>query len=216
MENLLRKAKRSKRNPSAAARLVQLCTQDWLELQKTKETYQEEAVRLFSGNFPIGEYGNWKICEALLLHRATPSHDVSQYELRQGRYETAYRSSTEAYKILESFLENNPRVLESLERLAIVAWCRSMHMEAEKMARRVLNAREKVLVGEHPGTLTSVHCLGWVLRGQSKNGEAEEMVRQALNGREKALGKEHHDTLLSALCLAIVLGCCGKHGEAGR
>ncbi|KAL8634563.1 MAG: hypothetical protein Q9228_007842, partial [Teloschistes exilis] len=88
--------------------------------------------------------------------------------------------------------------------------------EAERMNRRALDGREKMLGIEHPHTLTSVSNLASVLQDQGKYDEAEQMNQRALDGREKVLGKEHPDTLTSVSNLALVLQDQGKYDEAER
>jgi tetratricopeptide (TPR) repeat protein len=187
-------------------RLVQLSTQNWLELQNTKEIYQEEAIEILSRRFPSGEHDNWKMCEALsphaqavlqrhytsksnLLYRAMLLYNVGWYEFQQGRYEIAYRSSKEAYDICQRFLdENNSKTLDCLELLALVLKHQGKHEAAEVMIWRLLGMREKVLGREHPDTLMSVNNLTLALRVQGKYEVAEEMARRVLEGFEKTLG----------------------------
>ena len=91
---------------------------------------------------------------------------------------------------------------------------RSAHAElemAEKMNRRALKVKERVLGVEHADTLTSVRNLALVLRYQGKYKEAEELYRRALEGREKLLGVEHPLTLSSTNDLALMLKYQGEY-----
>src|SRR5436190_9798655 len=49
-------------------RLVQLCTQSWLDMANKAETYQTEAMEIISRKFPNGEHQNWDECKLLLPH----------------------------------------------------------------------------------------------------------------------------------------------------
>jgi hypothetical protein len=49
-------------------RLVQLFTQTWLTLQKSRDKWEEEALELLSKELPNGEHENRKKCDALLPH----------------------------------------------------------------------------------------------------------------------------------------------------
>jgi hypothetical protein len=51
--------------------LVQLSMRKWLAIHGEMEKRTEEALSLLSAKFPVGVYGNWKICEALQPHADT-------------------------------------------------------------------------------------------------------------------------------------------------
>jgi tetratricopeptide (TPR) repeat protein len=88
------------------------------------------------------------------------------------------------------------------------------NMKRQRMHRRALEAREKVLGREHPDTLNSVNNLGLVLDKQGQYDAAEAMDRRALEAREKVLGHEHPDTLTSVSNLGNVFSYQGKYEEA--
>ncbi|KAL9064370.1 MAG: hypothetical protein Q9161_008926 [Pseudevernia consocians] len=67
-------------------RLVQLATRKWLELQGTKEKWQEQALRVLNKEFPLADFENWTICESLLPHAQT----VIQYEDIPERHSAQY------------------------------------------------------------------------------------------------------------------------------
>ena len=64
------------------------------------------------------------------------------------------------------------------------------------MYQRALGARERVLGGEHPDTLTSVNNLASLYARQGRYAEAEPLYQRAVSGAEKVLGPEHPDTQL--------------------
>jgi len=170
-------------------RLVQLSTQNWLELQGTKARWQVEALELLAERFPSGEYKTWNECEVLSPHAqvvvgymfTTGSHllqyakllgNLAWYDNAQGRYNISYNR----------FI-------------------------------KLLNIYEAMLGKEHPDTLMSMNSLALVLNSQGKYDEAEAMHRQALEGRQTVLGKEHPNTLTSMNNLARVLESQGKYDD---
>jgi len=107
-----------------------------------------------------------------------------------------------------------PRTLDALNDLVVVLARQRKHEQAEKLARRALTARVRVLGKDHTDTLTSMHSLGLALRGQRKHTEAEPVLEKALAGRRKILGDDHRDTLATTRIIAFVLLAQLKHAEA--
>ncbi|KAL2044653.1 hypothetical protein N7G274_002427 [Stereocaulon virgatum] len=212
--------------------LVQASVHYWLEQRKEKAEYASRALQLLAEEFPNGKHEHKERCESLLAHaQAVLCYDfVSEDDLRhcgallynvgwfnvqQGRYASAYREASEAYKINQEHLgEDATTTLSSLSLLASVLWDQGKYEAAEEMNRRALEGHEKALGVEHPDTLTSVSNLAAVLRDQGKYEAAEEMNRRALERREKMLGVEHPDTLTSVSNLAAVLRDQGKYEAA--
>ena len=86
--------------------------------------------------------------------------------------------------------------------------------EAEKLYRRALKVRERVLVVFHPDTVTMVNNLGSLLHDQGKLDEAEALYRHALEGYERMVGVDHPNTLGLVNNLGRVLHDQGKLEEA--
>jgi tetratricopeptide (TPR) repeat protein len=80
--------------------------------------------------------------------------------------------------------------------------------QAEPLYRRVLEAHERVLGGEHPDTLGSLNNLALIFQSQGNYAQAEPLLRRALRANERVLGKEHPDTLKS-------VNECGVRKENG-
>jgi len=76
--------------------------------------------------------------------------------------------------------------------------------EAEAMAQRALDGREKEVGREHLDTLNSADGLARILYCRGKYEAAEAMAQWALEGRERALGKDNPWTLATANLLANV------------
>ena len=213
-------------------RLVQVSTQRWLELQGETARWQEEALKILTVAFPSGDYGTWVTCETLfphvqavtrytfisdpnLLQRAKLLHNMSSYDITQGRYNLACERVLDALSTRENILGlEHPDTLTSMNNLAMVLRYQGKYGTAEEKLRRALELRKKVLGPKHPDTLTGMSNLALVLRSQGKYEEAEEMDRRTLELREKVLGREHPDTLTSMNNLAEVLDSQGKYGAA--
>ena len=209
--------------------LVQTSVHYWLEQRNEKMDYMRQALQLLAEEFPSGEHENKETCELMLAHaqavlrndcaleddlgyRAALLYHVGWFNWRQGRYISAYREASEAYKINRERLgEVVTTTLYNLSLLASVLRYQGKYEAAEEMNRRALDGMERVLGVEHPDTLTSVSTLASVLRNQGKYKAAEEMNRRALDGYEKVLGVEHPLTLTTVNNLAVVLQNQGKY-----
>jgi tetratricopeptide (TPR) repeat protein len=213
-------------------RLVQVSTQRWLKLQGEAAKWQEESLKVLTAMFPSGVYRTWMTCEILsphaqvvaryifisdqnLLQRAELLQNMSSYDKGQGRYNLAYKRSSDALSTRERVLgPEHPSTLTSMNNLALVLDSQGKYEAAEEMHRRALELREKVLGPEHPDTLTSINNLALVLDSQGKYKAAGEMHRRALELREKVLGPEHPSTLASMNNLAGVLQGQDKYEAA--
>jgi tetratricopeptide (TPR) repeat protein len=85
---------------------------------------------------------------------------------------------------------------------------------AEKLYRRALVIRERILGPEHLDTVGSINNLANLLSHTEDYEGAETLHRRALEIREKSLGLEHHDTLHSLDSLAAVLSDQSKYAAA--
>ncbi|RDL35854.1 uncharacterized protein BP5553_06466 [Venustampulla echinocandica] len=164
-------------------RLVQLSTQNWLELQGTKAKWQAKALGLLAGRFPSGEYETWNECEVLLPHAEAV---------------VGYTSTTGSHLL---------QYAELLQKLARYDTEQGRYNISHSRLTKSLTVREAVLGEEHTDTLVSMNDLAVVLNYQGKYGEAEAMHRRALELRQTGLGEEHQDTLISINNLAVVLVC---------
>ncbi|KAB2576154.1 Kinesin light chain [Lasiodiplodia theobromae] len=170
--------------------LVQFCTRVWLSSSGEAERWKGAFVELMAREFPTGEFENWGRCQQLLPH-------------------------------VESLLDGEAATDELLKALAQILanvgwymWMKGDYKAGERITRKAVAVRERVLGLDNELILTSVSILASVLRDQGKYGEAEELNRRALEGREKELGERHPHTLASANNLAGVLRDQGKYGEA--
>ena len=88
--------------------------------------------------------------------------------------------------------------------------------EAEKIHRRALDLRERVLGKEHVDTLMSRNAIGASLYYQGKYPEAEKISREELTLHEKLLGQEDPRTLATRHNLGAVLNNQGKYAESKK
>ena len=88
------------------------------------------------------------------------------------------------------------------------------YLEAESLARELVDKRTALQGKEHPDTLTSVNRLAGVLFAKGDYAGTEALLRCCLEARERTLGKEHHDTLISVHNLAALLFAKGDYAGA--
>ncbi|PWW75749.1 TPR-like protein [Tuber magnatum] len=107
-----------------------------------------------------------------------------------------------------------PGTLASTNNLAVVLQDQEKYEESEKMHRRALENREKILGLDHPDTLASTNNLALVLQVQGKYDKSEMMYRRTLESRDRILGPDHPDTLATAKNLAVMLRYQGKYDKS--
>jgi tetratricopeptide (TPR) repeat protein len=111
----------------------------------------------------------------------------------------------EAMKQLDRALElrrrvlgpENPKTLDTVNRLGEAAWRGGRHAEAESLLNQALQIERRVLAPEHPQTLSSMNLLAGVYIDSGKYPQAEALYQQTLEIRRRVLGPAHPDTLAS-------------------
>jgi tetratricopeptide (TPR) repeat protein len=86
--------------------------------------------------------------------------------------------------------------------------------DAERLHKKTLEIRRRILGQEHVDTLHSLNSLANVYRDQRRFADAEKFYRQILEIRQSTLGDEHPDTLGSMGNLAIVHEDQGQYDKA--
>ncbi|CUS15397.1 unnamed protein product, partial [Tuber aestivum] len=168
-------------------RLVQLSIQAYLSPEELNK-WSATALGVISRIFPKYEHELRDICSDYLPH---------------------------ALASLEtSFGPGDPDTLRCLSYLASVMSDLGKYGESEKMNRRALEARGKVLGPDHRDTLTSAINLALALQYQGKYKESEAINRRALEGHQRVHGPDHPNTLTSVNTLAALLELQGKHNES--
>src|SRR5215470_2780458 len=90
--------------------------------------------------------------------------------------------------IQENVLGGDLDTATSLNNLAVLLSAKGDYAGAERLYRRALAIREKVLGPEHPDTAESLNGLAAVLYSKGDYTGAEALYRRALAIQEKALG----------------------------
>ncbi|KAJ4305590.1 hypothetical protein N0V90_001121 [Kalmusia sp. IMI 367209] len=151
------------------------------------------------------------------LKRPDVLYELGIVLLEQGRYRTAEimtRMLVESRESQSSNGEDDAEMLKAWALLGRVLDYQGLYVKAERLHRRVLQGRVRMLGHEHPDTLASMNNLASALDDQGKYGEAEVIARKTLALRKIVLGPKHLDTLQSMNLLAVVLSNNGMLKEA--
>ncbi|CAD6573262.1 MAG: hypothetical protein ASARMPREDX12_005928 [Alectoria sarmentosa] len=215
-------------------RLVQLATRNWLELQGTKEKWQEQALLVLADQFPNGEFENWKTCESFLPHAQTVIQykdivercseqysylvrNIAWFDMTQGRYEDACKGSTAAFELQEKlFGLEHPETLTSINNLAMTYMNQQRWDEAEKLNVQVMNISIRVHKEDHPFTLISMNNLASTYLEQGRWDEAENLGVRVMETRIRILKEDHPDALISMGNLAMTYRKQGRWDEAEK
>jgi non-specific serine/threonine protein kinase/serine/threonine-protein kinase len=183
------------------------------------------------GNQAAGQVRNPKITVRELLDRAARGIDArfkgqerteAAIRLTLGR---AYRTLGEfdaAQKHLErSFALRKEKLglhdastLQSLEALALLAWSRGRHDDAETLFAQTLDIRRQTLGADHLNTLGSMNNLANLWWQHGRYAEAEDFYQRVHRARRAKLGGNHPDTLTSLGNLALLYAGQGRFAEA--
>jgi serine/threonine protein kinase/Flp pilus assembly protein TadD len=132
-----------------------------------------------------------------------------------GRYEEASALCREVLAIREK--ESNPAGAASiLEYLAMALQGARRLGEAEAVARRSLDLRERHLSPDDRDIARSRNVLGAVLRDRGDLDGAEALLRRALAERRRLLGSGHAEVAVSLEDLGDLLAARGRQAEAGQ
>jgi tetratricopeptide (TPR) repeat protein len=170
--------------------LVQLAMRKWLEAYGQLERWKQQYIKNLCSEYPTGEYENWVKCQALFPHARTALAQQPEGD----------RSLSEWALILY--------------RAAGYALLRGNYFDAEKMSRKAMKTRNKILSQEHKDTLNSMLMVALVYRLEGRWKEAEELEVQVIETRKRVLGQEHPDTLTSIGNLASTYSNQGRWKEA--
>jgi tetratricopeptide (TPR) repeat protein len=213
-------------------RLVQFSTRKWMELQGELEGWGKTYVDIMSRNYPLGDFENWKVCQALfphaqaalacrpadgdaLLRWATLLFNAARYAADTGDYNTAAEMLRASLEAREAVLPKDHRkTLFAAMNLGQMLAEQVKYAEAEEILRRTNEIAEQAFGLEDLLTLSASCTLGHVLTLQQKYDEAEGILRQVLTISEKLLGQDNLFTLGVASNLGLALAYQGKYGEA--
>ena len=215
-------------------RLIQLATQKWLQIQGTKDEWQERALGKLADIFPNSEFESWITCDLLLPHaqkvlandyrnekdiirKAYLSRQLGIFDDTQGRYEAASTRLSVALDLERNTLGvEHPDTLGSMANLASTYRNQGRWDEAEKLEVQVMKTSLRVLKEEHPSTLTSMANLALTYWNQGRWDEAEKLQMQVMKTRKKVLKEEHPDTLSSMVNLAATYWNQGRWDKAEK
>jgi tetratricopeptide (TPR) repeat protein len=170
--------------------LVQLSMRKWLEAHEQLERWKQQYIKNLCAEFPTGEHENWVKCQALFPHA-------------------------------KSAVLQPPKGEDSLREWALLlyhgawyAWRKGNVVDAERMSRKAMKARTKILGPEHEETLRSIGMRGLAYHLGGRWKEAEELEVQVMETRKRVLGAEHPSTLTSMANLASTYRNQGRWQEA--
>ena len=110
--------------------------------------------------------------------------------------------------------EDDPRTLVTLSNLAALYAAQQDYERALDIARRNLEASERIFGPEHPGVLVSRANLGSILGGAGQTAEAETLLRELVQDCERVLAPGHPLLLNAHQSLAGILELRGELDEA--
>ena len=108
-----------------------------------------------------------------------------------GRYDEAERNLAAALKETEKFDPDDSRIAENLDALVGVYSHQGKYAQAEPLAIRLVDVREKTLGREHPIIASLLETLGQIYYQEGRYAEAEPLFKRSLTIRETALGPDH-------------------------
>ena len=147
-------------------------------------------------------------------------------DARFKRFNELYKAGDYAAALVEAqkheaevkaqFGTNHADYARALHQLAITHNAQGRYDEADKLHKRALAIRERVLGTNHPAVAATLNNLAIVYRHQGKLGEAEGLHKRALAIREQKLGKSHPDVAAILDNLAVVYNEQGKYADAEK
>ncbi|PSN58606.1 hypothetical protein BS50DRAFT_614816 [Corynespora cassiicola Philippines] len=213
-------------------RLVQFSTKKWLELHKELERWKEAYAVLMDDSYPVGQYENWPVCQALFPHAqaaadSQPRDEAARkawasvlfkaawYASERGLYERAHEMGSAALQAREEVLGAEHRdTLNSLNSLGIVLYWQAQYDEAEAMHKRALETMKRVLGDDNPVTLASMGNLASTYSNQGLWDKAEKLQVEVMKTRKDKLGPDHPSTLTSMNNLAFTWKRQGREDES--
>lgn len=117
---------------------------------------------------------------------------------QSGMFDEAEKLGREALALLtETFGENHPYTIESLNNLSITLDALGDYAGSEEAMRRSLNSTIETLGDDHPSVGTMWNNLAIIRGHRQAHQESIEALLKALEIRVKALGDDHLDTIVT-------------------
>ncbi len=194
----------------------------YLKRASDASTYERANAAYVMKDYDEAE--RWALQAAAEAQKVTPAKakaviDALELAGLSAEAQIQYPRAMQHFRAAEKFsdVSRNSEEWANLEdEIADLLFAQGKYSEAEKLYRRVIALRSRVLGPEHPDTLATRHRLIYALNEEEKHAAAETEARQVVQLRDKILGSEHPDTLLSRYNLASALYHEGKFAEAER
>ena len=147
------------------------------------------------GAYPAAhaDYKQLTLIQKTYLEKTDPNllntqNGLAELAWRQGHYE-------EAKTLLEEILKLNPTSSEAKTTLARLFSDLGLYLEAEKLAREVLQQQTQTLGADHANTLAIRTDLAGIIGKQGHIREAEKELSQVLEHYKKLFGEAHPTTI---------------------
>jgi hypothetical protein len=216
-------------------RLVQICTQRWLEIQGRAHLWQARATACVFSMCPSSvRFEHWQAWEELRPHaeavltldlvdntaisaKASLLRAIADYERKRGRIMSATDKASAAVALFKTLLGD--RDLETAHAMEILAEtyrsARSgQDSEAEAILYQALDIRLCAQGEGHADTITTMTRLIRVLIRLKKPHEAHQLGLRAVRGSKSVNGLKSAQTLSVLQDLAIVMMSLNEHKRA--
>lgn len=219
--------------------LMQLATRYWLEFNELLEHWKSTFTNRMLDLFPTPEDPENKgKCQLLYPHVLSASsfsstraayhsdehilrlwtlvlHLAARYALGRGHPREALELSSKSMKAMEESIDpEDSRVLGLLQLQAFVQSYCGLLIEAEKTARQLMDASERIQGVEGPSMLTAMHMLAASYRKQGRWEQSIDLYLRTLEIMKRLLGSEDPSTLATMANLACVYFETGRIEES--
>ena len=200
-------------------RMVQLATQNWLQMQHQMKTWQEKALSVVADKFPAKKFvQNRQICESLLPHAQTAIQygeelgmcsekyadllcNVASFDGEYGRHEISVKRISAAYEVKKNLWgEEHRSTLLSMSHLVWAYRDMGRLQTAQELQIKFLQTSKRVLGPAHGYTINGMHLLGILYQDQRQWKEAEELLEQVIETYHQAQDPRALDAM-SHLCI---------------
>ncbi|SLM34841.1 Tetratricopeptide-like helical domain [Lasallia pustulata] len=212
--------------------LVHLATQEWLESQAKRATYEKGALQVLADKFPSGESQQWDQCKKIYPHAGVVEHfdtssastslqkarlkqKMANYVRAQDQYDPAMKRHEEAAEAFQK--ERRTRDLETLNNMSdmgLTLTYQGCATKGERLLRTATSGIEEIQGPQDLNTMNHLARLAENLLCQAKFSTAERIYRRVYTNRKAILGEGHLDTLLSLSYLGPPLEWLGRLEES--
>ena len=213
-------------------RLVQLATQNWLNLQGELEVWRRRFIRHIYNQAPEGYYENWTKWQKLFPHvkaillqppagedalaeTARILYYAAWYSIRIGNLSEAERMVVKSMDISKTlFGERTREIARRMDLLADIYRFTWRLTEAEKLLKQSRDLKLEFFGAEDPNTLQTMEILALIYLAQGRLKETEELRSAVLEIRRRMLRADHPDMLVAVHALGVIYFHQGRLREA--